>query len=482
MRLFTAGLATETNTLSPLPTGERDFVVVRGGVPEDAHVFGAPLALFRKLARARGWEVCEGLQAYAEPAGPVVRAVYERLRDEMLGELERALPVDAVLLSLHGAMVADGYDDCEGDLLARVRRVVGPSVPVGAELDPHCHLTAAMLANSTALVCFKHYPHVDFEARALDLFRLIEDAALGRTRPRMSVFDCRMMGAYHTTLEPMKGFVERISALEGQNGVLSISVAHGFPWGDVPEAGTKMLVITDDRPAEGDKLAAELGRALYALRGRTQQPVLGVEEAIARALAAPRGPVVLGDVSDNPGGGAPGDATFLLEALLAKGISGAALAVIWDPVAVAIAASVGEGARLDLRIGGKLGPMSGRPLDLRVLVRKVAQDVKQSFRGAQSLLGDAVAVQAEGIDVILCSVRTQVFSPEVFTKLGIEPSAMRILVVKSSQHYRAGFADVAAEIHDVGAPGAIQPDFKSIPLHRIERPKWPFDADPLGLG
>jgi microcystin degradation protein MlrC len=296
----------------------------------------------------------------------------------------------------------------------------------------------------------------------------------------MSVFDCRMIGAYHTTREPMKAFVERISALEGQDGVLSISVAHGFPWGDVPEAGTKMLVITDDRAEAGDRLAAELGHALHALRGRTSQPVLGVEEAIERALRAPRGPVVLGDVSDNPGGGAPGDATFLLEALLAKGISGAALACIWDPVAVAIAASAGEGARLDLRIGGKLGPMSGRPLDLRVLVRKVAFDVKQSFRGARSPLGDCVAVQAEGVDVLLCSVRTQVFSPEVFTQLGVEPSSMRILVVKSSQHYRAGFTGVAAEIHDVGAPGAIQPDFESIPLRRIERPKWPFDADPLG--
>jgi microcystin degradation protein MlrC len=479
MRLFTAGLATETNTLSPLPTGERDFVVVRGGAPDDAHVFGAPLVLFRNLARARGWEVHEGLLAYAEPAGPVVRAVYERLRDEILDDLEHAMPVDAALFSLHGAMVADGYDDCEGDLLSRARRIVGPSVPIGAELDPHCHLTAAMLANATALVCFKHYPHVDFEARALDLFRLVEDAAHGRTRPRMSVFDCRMIGAYHTTLEPMKGFVERISALEGQNGVLSISVAHGFPWGDVPEAGTKMLVITDDRAEEGAHLAADLGRALYALRGRTQQPVLGVDEAIERALSAPRGPVVLGDVSDNPGGGAPGDATFLLEALLAKGVSGAALACIWDPVAVSIAASAGEGARLDLRIGGKLGPMSGRPLDLRVEVRRVARDVKQSFRGAPISLGDVVAVRVEGIDVLLCSTRTQVFSPECFTQLGVEPSSMRILVVKSSQHYRAGFADVAAEIHDVGAPGAIQPDFKSIPLHRIERPKWPFDADPL---
>jgi microcystin degradation protein MlrC len=476
MRIFTAGLATETNTFSPLPTTE--FQIVRGGVPEGATLFAAPLAVWRSLARAEGWEVREGLFAYAEPAGAVVRAVYERLRDEILAELSAALPVSAVLLSLHGAMVTEAHDDCEGDLLARIRALVGPDVPIGAELDPHCHLTATMVEHSTALICFKQYPHTDVVPRAHELFRIVADAALGRTRPRASVFDCRMIGGYHTTMEPMKGYVERLSALEGKDGVLSISVAHGFPWGDVPGAGTKVLVYTDDRPAEGARLCEALGRELHALRGRTYRPVLSVDEALTRAMGATRGPVVLGDGSDNPGGGAPGDATFLLEAMLARGVTDAALGCIWDPIAASIAMGAGEGAELSLRVGGKLGPASGRPLDLRVRVGKAVCGHAQSFAGMTLSLGDAVAVRAEGIDIVLNTVRMQVVSPDAFTALGIDPRERRVVAVKSSQHYRAGFGPIAAEILDVGTPGAIRPDFASIPLRRVQRPKWPFDEDP----
>lgn len=479
-RVFTACLATETNTFSPIPTGLAAFerYLVRGGVPDGAFLFGAPLVVFRELARARGYTVIEGLCAFAEPAGPTVRAVYEALRDEILGELRAAMPVDMVLLSLHGAMVADGYDDCEGDLLARVRAIVGPDVPIGAELDPHAHLGAAMLDSATALICYKHYPHVDFTERAAELFALIDDAARGRTRPRMSAFDCRMIGGYHTTLEPMKGYVERLCAREREPGVLSISVVHSFPWADVPDAGTRLLVITDDQPARGAALAEELGRELYGLRGRTFRPQHSLAEGLDRALAAPRGPVVIGDVSDNTGGGAPGDATFMLAELLRRGVSDAALATLYDPVAVSIAMSAGEGATLDLRIGGKLGPMSGAPLDVRCTVVRLARGVVQAWLDSRNPLGDVAVIRVDGIDVVLNDLRGQVFSPDVFRQLGLEPERRRLLVVKSSQHYRAAFAPIAAEILDVAGPGAIQPDFAALPLRRIARPKWPFDHDP----
>lgn len=481
MRLFTASLATETNTFSPLPTDLAAFArcyLVRGGVPDHAPLFAAPLVVWRSLARERGYEVVEGLCSFAEPAGPTVRAAYEALRDEILAELRAALPVDMVLLSLHGAMIADGHDDCEGDLLARVRALVGPDVPVGAELDPHAHLSDAMLAHATALVCFKHYPHVDFVARAHELFQIVDDAARGRTRPTMSSFDCRMIGGYHTTVEPMQGYVERLCAREREPGVLSISVVHSFPWADVPDAGTRLLVVTDGDPALGDRLAAELGRELYGLRGRTFRGQLSLADGLDRALACPKGPVVIGDVSDNTGGGAPGDATFVLAELLRRGVDDAALATIYDPVAVSIATAAGEGATLDLRVGGKLGPMSGQPLDLRATVVELARGATQRWGEACSPLGDLAVIRAAGLDIVLANLRTQVFTPDVFRDLGLRPEQRRLLVVKSSQHYRAAFAPIAAEILDVAAPGAIQPDFAALPLRRIRRPKWPFDADP----
>lgn len=480
MKLFTAGLATETNSFSPIPTGLDAFAagfLVRGGAPEHAPMFAAPLVVFRRMARARGWDVVEGLCAFAEPAGPTLRAAYEALRDELLGELARALPVDAVLLNLHGGMIADGYDDCEGDLLARVRALVGPDVPIGAELDPHCHLGPAMLAHATALVCYKHYPHIDFAERAAELFEIVAAAAEGRVRPRMSSYDCRMIGGYHTTLEPMKSYVERLVAREREPGVLSISLVHGFPWGDVPEAGTRVLVVTDDRPALGEALARELGEALIELRGRTFRRPLGLAEGLDRALACPEGPVVVADISDNSGAGAPGDATYVLAELLRRGARDAALACIYDPGAVALAAAAGEGATLELRVGGKLGRMSGAPLDLRATVLRVVRGLTQPFGGAENPIGDAVLLRCEGVSVVINTVRSQVFSPEVFARVGVDPGRQRLLVVKSSQHYRAGFAGLAAELLDVAAPGAVAPDFAALPLRRISRPKWPLDPD-----
>ena len=480
MRLFTGCLATETNSFSPIPTGMAAFAryLVRGGVPGDAALFGAPLVVFRELARARGYTVIEGLYAFAEPAGPTVRAVYEALRDELLAELQAALPVDAVLLSLHGAMVADGYDSCDGDLLARVRALVGPEVPIGAELDPHAHLDPAMLASATALVCFKEYPHIDFAERAAELFAIIDDAANRRTRPRMAAFVCRMIGGYHTTMEPMLGFLAGLRAREREAGVLSISVVHSFPWGDVPHAGTQILVITDDQPALAEAIAAALGRELFALRGRTFRPQLGLAEGLDRALACARGPVVIGDVSDNPSGGAPGDATFVLAELLRRGAPDVALATIYDPGAVQLAFAAGAGATLELRIGGKLGPMSGAPLDLRVTVLRLVRGLVQRWGESSNPLGDVAVVRCGGVDVVLADLRAQVVSPEVFRALGLAPERRRVLVVKSSQHYRAAFTPIAAELLDVAGPGAIAPNFAALPLRRISRPMWPFDAEP----
>jgi len=197
VKLFVAGVATESNTFAPMPTGLADYEVFRGWPPADRPTgFTQPFLVWRRLAAERGWDAVCSLGASAPPAGTTVRRVYEGFRDEILTDLRRAGPVDAVLLNLHGAMVADGYDDCEGDLLAAVREIVGPRVPVGAELDPHCHVTELMVAEATALVLYKEFPHTDFAERAADLFALVADAAAGRTRPHMSLWDCRMIGSY----------------------------------------------------------------------------------------------------------------------------------------------------------------------------------------------------------------------------------------------------------------------------------------------
>jgi microcystin degradation protein MlrC len=484
MKVFIACLGTETNTFVPFPTGRRNFEtfgVHRGDATRHTpNAFSAPMHVWRRRAEARGWTVVESLFAFAMPAGVTVRAVYEGYRDEILADLKRAMPVDIVLLSMHGAMVADGYDDCEGDLLKCVREVVGPKAAVGGELDLHCHITQAMLAHADALVTFKEYPHIDTGERAEELFTLCADKAEGKTRPVMALYDCRMVGMYRTPDEPMKSFVKRMQPLEGRDGILSVSMGHGFPWGDVTEVGTQMLVVADGDKAKAGRLAAQLGHELFAMRDATLVKYWKPDEAVAETASLPQGrPIVLADVADNAGGGSPSDSTFVIDALLRQGARGALVGLLWDPVAFQIAEEAGVGATLDMRIGGKCGPISGQPLDLNVTVRGLAYDGQQSFGPTKAKTGNLAWLSADGTDIVINTVRTQLFHPDAYAPLGIDVTKYRLLVVKSSQHFYAGFAPLAQKVLYVTSPGGIEPDFANIPYTKRATPFWPRVADPF---
>ncbi len=492
MKAFIAWLNTESNTFAPFPTSHRSFaeqgyLVHNGQHEEDMKDTRLPVFTFRRLAVSRGWEVVESLSAVADPSGKTLRLVYESFRQEILEDIKVALPVDVVFLDLHGAMVADGYDDCEGDLLARIREIVGPDVPIGVELDPHCHLTEAMVKNATVLVTEKEYPHIDFAERTEDVFRILANTVEGKIQPRMSVFDCRIITvALHTTREPWRNFVDHMMRLEEEDDcILSISLCHGFQWGDVPEMGAKVLVVTDNNLEKGRDLAEALGHKLFDLRYDTMPDYfLSVDETLDRALdilnTDPCKPVVISDTTDNPGGGAPGDSTFILKALLERGVEGVAIATIWDPIAVGIAVDAGEGARLALRIGGKMGPSSGNPVDVHVQVMKTGKDVFQTF-GQDTLIsiGDAVVLRASGIDIILNTTRRQVFGVDCLTNMGIDPLQKRIIVVKSSQHFYASFAPIAAEVLYCVASGTLIMNVKEIPYQRIDKNKWPLVGNPF---
>jgi len=251
MRLFTATLATETNTFSPLPTSienYRESVFMRPGEhPADApRMCTAPLFVGRARAALEGFELIEGSCFAASPAGTTNRADYETMRDEILGQLEAAMPVDGLLLGLHGAMVAHGYDDVEGDIVERARAIVGPTCVIGVELDPHCHLTMKRVSQADIIVLYKEFPHTDVVERAEDVLDLVLATLRGKIKPVMSVYDCRQIQSYPTTIQPMRGLVDKCTALEGRDGVLSVSIGHCFPYGDVPESGARILVLTDD--------------------------------------------------------------------------------------------------------------------------------------------------------------------------------------------------------------------------------------------
>ena len=479
MRVFTGSIATETNTFAPMPTGLASFreagYYPAGKHPDRMTFFAGPLWAARQRARERGWVVIEGLVAGAQPSGITTRHAWETLRDELLADLRGAWPVDMVVLGLHGAMVAEGCDDCEGALLDAVRGIVGPGVVVGAELDPHNHLTPAMVQHADLLISFKEYPHTDVLERAFELVDLCEAQVLGRVRPIASVVDCEMLTMVHTTREPARGFVDRLQALEGHDGVLSISVTHGFPWGDVAEMGTKILVYTDATASHGPQLARQLADELIALRERLDVPMRGINAALDEALGAPSGPVVIADGADNPGGGAAGDATFFLRRLLERGITGAALGPLWDPGAVRIAFDAGVGARLLLRLGGKVSAMSGDPVDALCTVLALHPDMAMaSLAGTTTALGDCALVETAGVQIVLITQRSQAMGTDLFTQLGCDLAAQRIIVVKSSQHFYASFSKVARQVIYASAPGSVTSDLRSLPYRKIRRPKWPL--------
>ena len=488
MRIFTASLATETNTFSPVPTDRASFEMAfyagPGEHPETPTLCSSPIVALRRRAAAEGLTVIEGTATWAEPGGLVQRQTFEALRDEILDQLRAALPVDAVILGLHGAMVAQGYDDCEGDLLARVREIVGPDVVVASELDPHSHLTPKRVAAANILAAFLEFPHTDFYERGEHVVELGLAAARGEIKPVISTFDCRMIEVMPTSRQPMRGFVDRIKALHGKDGILSVSVIHGFMAADVPEMGARVMVVTDNDKKKGDALAERLGRELYALRGQLAMPMLTADPGIDRALvvrASERAkPMVIADVWDNPGGGVAGDGTSLLRAMLARGLKNVGVATIWDPLAVTVFHAAGEGAVIDLRFGGKAGPLAGEPIDAKVRVVKAVDEGWQSFGPSRVTLGAAALVRLEGteIDVILNTNRTQTFEPDIFSNLGLDPLTKDVLLIKSTNHFYAGFEPIAAEIIYVSAPSSYPSDPRATDYAKLVRPIWPRVSDP----
>ena len=485
MRVFVASLATETNTFSPVPTDlesfKESFYAPPGEHPDTPTLCSATHIICRERIPQLGWTLIEGTATWAEPGGLINRHTYELLRDEILDQISAALPLDGIVLGLHGAMVAQGYDDCEGDFLSRIREIVGTKVVIAAELDPHSHLTPLRVKHANVLIAFKEFPHTDFVDRAREVVDITIASIKGEVTPKISVFDCKMIEVLPTSREPMRSFVDKIQLLEQQPNVLSISVIHGFMAGDVPEMGTKLMVMTDDQQNFGDDLAKRLGLELFSFRGNTRPPYLSPDRGLKEALSIIDGPVIVADIWDNPGGGVAGDSTILLKKLLQLKQQNVAIGTIWDPIAVRFCIAAGEGASIQLRFGGKSCGTAGGPVDALVKINKVVRKAVQSFGESVVPLGDAVCIELEGIEVILNSNRSQAFSPDLFSNLGIDPLAKQLLVVKSTNHFHGAFSKISEHIIyiDCGAPYPSNPITNN--YKKLIRPIWPIVDDPHGL-
>ena len=366
-----------------------------------------------------------------------------------------------------------------GDLLERVRAIVGAHVLIAAELDPHSHLTRRRVANADILAAFLEFPHTDFFERGGHVVDLALRTLRGEIKPVMAAFDCRMIDVFPTSREPMRSFVDRLSALQGRDGVLSLSLIHGFMAADVPGNGNADARHRRRRLAIRRWLARTLGLEVFALRGQTAMPMLGIDAGLDAALelaARKTGrPTVVADVWDNPGGGVAGDGTLILRRMLERGIGNFAVATIWDPIAVNFCLAAGEGARLQLRFGGKAGPDGGAPIDAdgrgpqgdrRILAELWREPGHARRFGACPLAGT-------DIEMILNTNRTQTFEPDSSPILASIRPAKDILLVESTNHFYAGFAPIAAGIVyiDAGAPYPSHP--RETPYRKLAREIWP---------
>ena len=479
---FIACLGTETNSFASIPTGMNAFAETLlewgGATDKPANYATQPLHYWREQTEARGGKVVESLSAYAQPGGTTTRQTYEQLRDYIVADAKQAGRVDLLLLHMHGAMTADGYLDCEGDLITQLRAIVGPDTIIGVELDLHCSITPAILHNADVVITFKEYPHIDVMPRAEELFDICWRAKAGEVKPVTALCDTHTVNLWRTPQSPVKEFVAHMQELEQQPDILSVSFAHGFPWQDVPATSGKMLVITDDQAELANSTAQQLAKEVWQMKEQCVQATLDLPTAVDLLLNAEQGPVVMGDVADNAGAGAASDSTFALKALIEAQVSDMLIGYIWDQQAVWLCEEAGVGAKLNLRIGGKVGLESGSPVDVMVEVKAIVAEAMQDFGSSSMPMGKAVWIQGpKQLDIVLVAQRSQALHPSGFENFAIDLSSKRGIIVKSMQHFYAGFAPIASEVHYLACEGAVMPNFATIPFQCFTDDYWPKHLD-----
>jgi len=488
VRIFLAMLSHETNTFSNVPTDRAQFEArdlrYGGEIVETYRGTGTCLGGMIAAAERLGVTLLPSVAASASPAGRVTRDIYEHVKQRMLADLESAGRLDGVLLDLHGAMVPEGIDDGEGDIIAAVRQAVGPDVPIAVTLDFHGNLGRDMIEKADLLHGYKTYPHVDMAERGAEaterlvqvIGRRIKPTAAWRKPPLMPP-----LGRQGTARGPMRRLYDLADEMEKDPKVISVSIFAGFPYADIPDAGLGIYVVTDGDRELAERLAGQLERVAWEHRHEFIHSALPVKEAVARALAAEGRPIVLADMADNTGGGAAGDGTEILRELLAAGARSATVACIWDAAAVAACAKAGVGARVTLDVGGKVDDRHGAPVRVTGTVRTLS-DGRFIHRGPMmhglpGRLGRTAVLDVDDIKVILISYRWQTLDPEMMRFVGIDPLLEKILVVKSTIHYRAAFEPIAKEIIEVDAPGLSSSNLSRFQYRRIRRPIFPLDPD-----
>ncbi len=485
-RVLVAEFKHETNTFCNEETGrkqyEERYIKLDNEVIRYFNGVKTEIGGFIDVSKEEGLILIPSIAANAVPGGPVTREMFEMVKNKILNTIQQNEPIDAILLSLHGAMVLEDNPDGEGELLEVIRSSVGAEIPIMCSLDLHANITGKMVNNANGLYPYRTYPHLDLYERgceaARNIAKLLRKEINLVTRAKMLPM---LIPLLETDKEPQRQFFNMAKEWEKEDRVISVSIATGFPYADIYEAGMTVIAQTDNDAILAEHIVEHIGNEIMAKRQDFTKETLPVEEAVRKGMNASRGPVVLADGADNPGCGSAGDGTHILRCLMNMKAQNTAFASIPDPEVVRQAIDAGVGATIKVKLGGKINPMvTGDPIEAIATVKTIADGIFVNkgpmAQGLRNNIGKTVVLDMGGIEVIVSEKRFQPWDPEIFRRMGIEPADKQILVVKSALHFRAAFGPIATEIIDVDAPGMAPNNLLQLNFKNVRRPIFPLDV------
>ncbi|HEU5102924.1 MAG TPA: M81 family metallopeptidase [Roseiflexaceae bacterium] len=489
--------------------------VAIGGIVHETHCFAEPhtgLAAFREQglyeggdilkamagtragiggmiagAESYGWALQPTLYGTAMPGGIVADEAYQTMLRGLLDQLATALPLDGVLLALHGAMVAESQLDAESDILAHVRALVGRNVPIVVELDMHGNISPRTAELADVLVAFDTNPHIDPHARGVEAAEILDRLLRGAIRPTAAIAQPSLVLAPQATGTddlPLRAVHQRAAEIEADGAVICVCVMGGFAYADTPFTGASIIVTTDGDQALAERYARELAELLMRNRHAALPRFLVPDAAVAQALAMPGGPIILVDSADNIGGGTPGDGTDALRAMLAADVPESAV-VLADREAVATCWAAGVGAELTLPVGGKADRWHGEPVEVSGTVRALSDGVFAcelpdnhfaAFYGDTIQMGRTAWLRVRGVNVVLTERKTPPFDLAQLRGVGVIPERQKLIVVKSAVAYRAAYMPIAAGVVEMDTAGLCSANLARFPYRHLRRPIVPLDS------
>lgn len=486
MAIAIASILQESNTFSPVMTRYEDFSPVFGPAVLERHSgklteMGGFISVLAK-SRKQIAPVCA---AWAITANRLVRADFERLSDEFASHLEAVRQPEGLLLAMHGAQTAEGEDDVEGHLLNRAREILGPETPIIVTLDLHANVTRAMVENSTAIVGYRTYPHIDMYEVGQRAAKLLLGTLRNQIRPAMAWRKLPLIvnaENQQTSHGPARRLWARAEALEREGRAEAVSIFPVQAWMDIQEMGSAVVVVSNGDPRAADLQAAALAQRFWDSRKEFEATLTPVEKAIELALATKGGPVVLAESSDSTGSGSPGDSTGVLKHLVKAALTGPAAIFLVDPEAVATLAAAGAGSTVTLPIGGKIDRCHSKPIKVTGRVH-IISDGRWTARargyntGIETCMGNSVVFEVGQVRILIAERPAMTVDPELFRSHGIEPLHSKIVVVKSPNGFRAAYEPIAKRILVVDTPGVSTAKLESLPWRRINRPIYPLDRN-----